>query len=77
MLCISSISSIFGLSQTGDLDEGPHMSRMADLYIEISDQLSKQSKAFQAAADCMCNTCEQYTINEIDAQFKKMGQSWK
>ncbi len=51
------------------------MSRMADLYIEISDQLSKQSKAFQAAADCMCNTCEQYTIDEIDAQFKKMGQS--
>lgn len=75
MLCISSISSIFGLSQTGDLDEGPHMSRMADLYIEISDQLSKQSKAFQAAADCMCNTCEQYTINEIDAQFKKISQS--
>ena len=51
------------------------MSRMADLYIEISDQLTKQSKAFQAAEDCMCNTCEQYTINEIDAQFKKMGQS--
>jgi hypothetical protein len=25
----------------------------------------------------MCDTCEQYTINEIDAQFKKMGQSWK
>jgi len=48
---------------------------MADLYIEISDQLSKQSKAFEAAADCMCNTCEQYTINQIDAQFKKMGQS--
>ena len=51
------------------------MSRMADLYIEISDQLSKQSKAFQAAVDCMCDTCEQYTIKEIDAQFKKMGQS--
>jgi hypothetical protein len=48
---------------------------MADLYIEISDQLSKQSKAFQAAANCMCKTCEQYTIDEIDAQFKKMGQS--
>ena len=77
MLYISSISSIVGLSQHGDIDEGPHMSRMADLYIEISDQLSKQSKAFQAAADCMCDTCEQYTIKEIDAQFKKMGQSWK
>ena len=75
MLYISYISSIFGLSQHGDIDEGPHMSRMADLYIEISDQLSKQSKAFQAAAACMCDTCEQYTINEIDAQFKKMGQS--
>jgi len=74
MLCISSISSIFGLSQHGDIDEGPHMSRMADLYIEISDQLSKESKAFQAAEDCMCNSCEQYTIDEIDAQFKKMGQ---
>ena len=75
MLCISCISSIFGLSQHGDIDEGPHMSRMADLYIEISDQLSKQFKAFQAAADCMCDTCEQYTIKEIDAQFKKIGQS--
>ena len=51
------------------------MSRMADLYIEISDQLSKQSTAFQAAEDCMCNSCEQYTIDEIDAHFKKMGQS--
>ena len=50
------------------------MSKMADLYIEISDQLSKGSKAFQAAEDCMCNSCEQYTIDEIDAQFKKMGQ---
>jgi hypothetical protein len=66
---------MFGSSQHGDIDEGPHMSKMADLYIEISDQLSKQSKAFQAAADCMCDTCEQYTIKEIDAQFKKMGQS--
>jgi hypothetical protein len=25
----------------------------------------------------MCNSCEQYTIDQIDAQFKKMGQSWK
>ena len=66
---------MFGSSQHGDIDEGPHMSRMADLYIEISDQLSKQSKAFQAAEDCMCNSCEQYTIDEIDAHFKKMGQS--
>jgi uncharacterized protein YukE len=65
---------MFGSSQHGDIDEGPHMSKMADLYIEISDQLSKESKAFQAAEDCMCNSCEQYTIDEIDAQFKKMGQ---
>jgi uncharacterized protein YukE len=65
---------MFGSSQHGDIDEGPHMSKMADLYIEISDQLSKGSKAFQAAEDCMCNSCEQYTIDEIDAQFKKMGQ---
>ena len=75
MLYISYISCMFGSSQHGDIDEGPHMSRMADLYIEISDQLSKQSKAFQAAEDCMCNSCEQYTIDEIDAHFKKMGQS--
>jgi uncharacterized protein YukE len=65
---------MFGSSQHGDIDEGPHMSKMADLYIEISDQLSEESKAFQAAEDCMCNSCEQYTIDEIDAQFKKMGQ---
>ena len=75
MLYISYISCMFGSSQHGDIDEGPHMSRMADLYIEISDQLSKQSTAFQAAEDCMCNSCEQYTIDEIDAHFKKMGQS--
>jgi len=47
---------------------------MADLYIDISDQLAKESKAFEAAANCMCKSCEQYTINEIDAKFKKMGQ---
>ena len=51
------------------------MSRMADLHIDIITELSKQSKAFEAAIECGCETCEPYTIKEIDKQFKSMDVS--
>ena len=75
MLYISSISSILGLSQQGDIDEGPQMSKMGDLFITLSDQLSKESKAFQAANDCGCNSCEDYTTTQVQLAFEKMSKA--
>jgi len=75
MLCISSISSIFGSSQLGDIDEGPHMSRMADLHIMLSDKLEKESKGFAAMVDCGCDSCEEKTHKAIDSAFKSMNDA--
>ena len=75
MLYISYISSIFGLSQHGDIDEGPHMSRMADLYIDISNKLEKESKGFAAMVDCGCESCEEKTHKAIDSAFRSMSNA--
>jgi hypothetical protein len=75
MLYISYISSIFGLSQHGDIDEGPHMSRMADLHISISSKLEKESKGFAAMVDCGCDSCEEQTHKAIDSAFKSMSDA--
>ena len=75
MLCISSISSIFGLSQHGDIDEGPHMSRMADLHIMLSSKLEKESKGFAAMVDCGCDSCEENTHKAIQRTFKSMSDA--
>ena len=49
------------------LRKGPHMSRMADLHIDIVTELSKTSKEFDKAIECGCDDCELYTIGEIEA----------
>ena len=61
------------------------MSRMADLYIGISNKLEKESKGFAAMVDCGCDSCEDQSIQAIEGAFKSMtdadllelAQSWK
>ena len=48
------------------------MSRMADLYIEISNKLEKESKGFAAMVDCGCDSCEDQSIKAIEGAFKSM-----
>lgn len=43
------------------------MSRMGDLYIDISEKLEKENKGFAAMIDCGCESCETQTISMIDA----------
>jgi hypothetical protein len=58
------------------LRKGPHMSRMGDLYIDISEKLEKKNKEFAAMIDCGCESCETQTIVMIDAEFKATAGSW-
>ena len=48
------------------------MSRMADLYIDISNKLEKESKGFAAMVDCGCESCEGQSIKAIEGAFKSM-----
>jgi len=49
------------------------MSRMADLYIDISNKLEKESKGFAAMVDCGCDSCEDQSIKAIERTFKSMN----
>lgn len=49
------------------------MSRMADLHITIVTELETQSHDFAKAIACGCNSCENYTMAEIDKAFKSMS----
>jgi len=51
------------------------MSRMADLHINISNKLEKESKGFAAMVDCGCNSCEEKTNKAIDSAFKSMSDA--
>ena len=48
------------------------MSRMANLYIDISNKLEKESKGFAAMVDCGCDSCEHQSIKAIEGAFKSM-----
>jgi len=49
------------------------MSKMGDLFIEISEKLEKQYPDFKDAADCGCNNCEDLTNTYIQVEFLKMS----
>jgi len=51
------------------------MSRMADLYIDISNKLEKESKGFAAMVDCGCDSCEDQSIKAIEGAFKSMSDA--
>ena len=46
------------------------MSKMGDLYIDISNKLENENKGFAAMIDCGCESCETQTIAMIDAEFQ-------
>ena len=58
------------------LRKGPHMSRMADLYIDISAKLERKSTEFADAIECGCMKCDEMTIQAIDAEFQIMSKEW-
>lgn len=49
------------------------MSKMGDLFIEISEKLEKESTDFADAIKCGCIKCDEMTIQAIDAEFKIMS----
>jgi len=51
------------------------MSKMADLYINISNKLEKESKGFAAMVDCGCDSCEDQSIKAIERTFKSMSDA--
>jgi len=51
------------------------MSRMADLYIDISNKLEKENKGFAAMVDCGCESCEGQTAKAIDQEFQSMSDA--
>ena len=51
------------------------MSRMADLYIGISNKLETESKGFAAMVDCGCDSCEDQSIKAIERKFKSMSDA--
>ena len=58
------------------LRKGPQMSRMADLYIDISAKLERESSEFADAIECGCMKCDEVTIQAIDAEFQIMSKGW-
>jgi len=48
---------------------------MADLYIDISNKLEKESKGFAAMVDCGCDSCEENTHKAIQRTFKSMSDA--
>jgi len=48
---------------------------MADLYIDISNKLEKESKGFAAMVDCGCDSCEDQSIKAIERTFKSMSDA--
>ena len=49
------------------------MSKMKDLFIEISEKLEKQYPEFKEAADCGCKYCEDLANTYIEFEFLKMS----
>jgi hypothetical protein len=52
------------------------MSRMADLYIDISAKLERESTEFADAIECGCMKCDEMTIQAIDTEFQIMSKGW-
>jgi hypothetical protein len=47
------------------------MSKMGNLYLEISEGLEKELKGFAEALECGCSACEDFTIPAIQREFIK------
>lgn len=49
------------------------MSKMGNLYLELSEKLEKTVPEFREALECGCNTCEGITEVYLTIEFQKMS----
>jgi len=49
------------------------MSKMGNLYLELSEKLEKTVPEFKEALECGCNTCEEITQVYIDIELQKLN----
>ena len=47
------------------------MSKMGNLYLELSEKLEKESPAFKEAWECGCEICEDQTIEAIEIAYEE------
>lgn len=51
------------------------MSKMGNLYLELSEKLEKESPAFKEALECGCEICEDQTIEAIKTAFEEYSKA--
>lgn len=51
------------------------MSKMGNLYLELSEKLEKESPAFKEALECGCEICEEQTIEAIKTAFEEYSKA--
>jgi len=51
------------------------MSKMGNLYLEISEKLDKELPGFKEAAECGCRACDYFTIPAIQIEFEKYSKA--
>jgi len=51
------------------------MSKMGNLYLELSEKLEKESPAFKEALECGCEICEDQTIEAIQTAFEEYSKA--
>ena len=47
------------------------MSKMGNLYLELSEKLEKESPSFKQAWECGCEICEDQTIEAIEIAYEE------
>ena len=67
---------ILFLSRRPRLDyERLKMSKMGNLYLELSEKLEKESPEFKEALECGCEVCEDSTIEALKTEFEEYSKA--
>ena len=51
------------------------MSKMGNLYLEISEKLEKELPGFKQALECGCRACDYFTVPAIQIEFEKYSKA--
>ena len=51
------------------------MSKMGNLFIELSEKLEKESPAYKEALECDCEVCEDIKIQAIQTAFEEYSKA--
>jgi len=51
------------------------MSKMGNLFLELSEKLEKESSAFKEALECGCEVCEDQTYEDIQTAFEEYSKA--